>query len=543
MSSRITIIILLALAWAGFAGAWYFLSPEGVAVRLSVVGLLVLVGLAALSFELAAPGTFGLVLKQMRQRALSSWLTLLSVVLGVALATAVMVLQRQGPALFAQSDFGYDVLVGAKGSKLQLVLNTVYHLAASPGNIPYELYERMETGPRTPVKWAVPFAVGDTYNGMRIVASTAELFPSDHDGKPLPDGASFEYRLGRTFELAEGRAYHPQKFEAVIGSEVPRRAGLAMGSTFKATHGQDSGDVHDETWTVVGVLDRTGTANDRVIFIPLTSFYAIPEHESALEQIFRLEQINQAARKGAKPPEAKAPETKPAAKDDDPDEGESLLVDIKGEDEGDDAHAGHHHDAFAMNPDGTIDLKLPKEQWKLSAIAVRSRGGFPGMQTRWGLHNLPDAMAVNPASEMRQFFDTFLKPSTWVLLAVSVLVTVVAAVSILVSIYNAVSARQKEIAVLRALGATRVRVLTLICLEAGLIGLVGAVLGTILGHLVCAAGSVYMERAVGRGFNWFSVGWPEGIYLVGVVAIAVVAGLVPALKAYRTPVATNLVAA
>src|SRR3954466_2069592 len=98
-----------------------------------------------------------LVLKQMRQRALSSWLTLLSVTLGVGLAIAIMVFHREGEQLFAQTDFGYDIIVGPKASPLQVVLNTVYHLDVSPGNIPYSVYENLAAPNNQFVRNAVPF--------------------------------------------------------------------------------------------------------------------------------------------------------------------------------------------------------------------------------------------------------------------------------------------------------------------------------------------------------------------------------------------------
>ena len=143
---------------------------------------------------------------------------------------------------------------------------------------------------------------------------------------------------------------------------------------------------------------------------------------------------------------------------------------------------------------------------------------------------------------MREFFDIFLRPSMLLLQAVSWLVLIVAAVGILVSIYNSVSARKQEIAILRALGATRGRIVTLLCVEAGLIGLFGGILGIFVGHLVGIGGSMYMEQLVGEGLPWLTIQRGEWIYLVAVVGIAVLAGLAPALKAYRTPVATNLVA-
>jgi putative ABC transport system permease protein len=130
-----------------------------------------------------------------------------------------------------------------------------------------------------------------------------------------------------------------------------------------------------------------------------------------------------------------------------------------------------------------------------------------------------------------------------VLLIISVLVTIVAAASIMTTIYNSVAARRREIAILRALGATRVRILSLITFEAALIGLVGGLAGFVAGHLLCAVGSVFAQRTVGEGINWLKFDQWEIAYLVAVVFLAFLAGLVPALKAYTTPVATNLAAA
>jgi putative ABC transport system permease protein len=210
------------------------------------------------------------------------------------------------------------------------------------------------------------------------------------------------------------------------------------------------------------------------------------------------------------------------------------------EEHGEHGHAEH----FSLNPDGTINLGIPKDEWQVSAILVKARSGFAASSIlyRFKLIDLR-ATAVNPAEVMRQFFDNFLKGSTMILLVISLLVIVVAAVGILVAIYNSVSARMREIAILRALGATRNRILALICLEAGLIGLVGAVLGIVAGHAIAAGASVYLNRLLGQGIRWYSLGIFELWCLLGVVAIAALAGLVPALKAYKSPVATNLTTA
>jgi putative ABC transport system permease protein len=466
---------------------------------------------------------FQLVLKQMRQRALSSWLTTLSVLLGVALAIATLLVQREGQSLFGQTEYGFDVLVGAKASPTQLVLNTVYHIDRSPGNISYSVYEQLNVPRHPQVRHAVPYAVGDTYKGLRIIATTPKLFGISDKGEPME--RPFEYRPGRSYELAEGRVFHPAKFEAVIGSDVSRLTGLKLGDRFQASHGSpvagQSEDVHDEQWEVVGVLEPSRTANDRVLFIPLISFYTISEHEHALEAQAAIKAGENPARLRAGGPAAAA-----AAEPGDP------------------RYAGAiEHPAYWLMPDGTIEIKLPQDKWQISAVLVKSRSAFAAQTLMYTLPLRTEAAAVNPAQVMREFFDIFVTPSSYVLLAISVLVTVVAAVSILVSIYNSIAARRREIAILRALGATRTRILTLICVEAALIGTLGAVLGLIAGHLIGAAGSFFLQRLVGEGINWLVTSPIEWIYLGVVILLAVLAGLVPALKAYRTPVATNLVAA
>jgi putative ABC transport system permease protein len=253
---------------------------------------------------------------------------------------------------------------------------------------------------------------------------------------------------------------------------------------------------------VVGILGPTHTANDRVVFIPFESLYSIGEHDiGMLYQLY--------LHKGLPPPPQNA----------DPD---TVKV-------------------YTQDPDGTFHILLDKEAWELSAILVKGRSEYTTERLMYDLNNGDAVMAVNPAQVMRQFFDQFLSGPTLVLLVIAALVSIVAAVGILVSIYNSVAARLREIAILRALGATRARVLSLICMESALIGLFGGIAGLVAGHLLGALGSFYFNRMVGQGINWVSTDRYEWYYLAAVVVVALIAGLVPAMKAYRTPVAVNLV--
>src|SRR5258706_289079 len=399
---------------------------------------------------------FQMVIKQMRQRSLSTWLTLISVLLGVSLAVAIMILRREGQNLFAQTDFGYDILIGPpKGSPLQLTLNTVYHMDVSPGVIPYSIYEDMaRKAPALPghpdyrpyVRWAVPFMVGDSFQGRRIIGTSPAMFGVDDNG--APSAHQFEYRRGESYQLAEGRAFAPRKFEAVIGSDVAKTLHLRLyddklsqeeneknGGAFRATHGMpgpnDKPDIHKPRWHIVGILKPPHTANDRVLFIPFISLYAIAEHEEGMidQALMKAnidpsrippERLDEVLGKLGLDPQKipdtvkkkfklKAAATKPAAAAASKDVDELLKSATvtpepdKKEEEGEDPDAYHLDDHGAIVPD------LPPEEWAISAILVQSRGGYQAQRLMYNFKVIDDrATAINPATVMREFFNTFL---------------------------------------------------------------------------------------------------------------------------------------
>jgi putative ABC transport system permease protein len=355
---------------------------------------------------------------------------------------------------------------------------------------------------------------------------------------PLP------YRPGKLLQTDQGRIFAEDRFEAVLGYDVAHLTNppLKIGDSFKATHGfprpGQTPDIHPSIWKVVGILKQTHTAADRVVYIPLLTFYTIAEHGAGLV-------AQHALRTGGDPNAAIKEMQQVEAKKKAPAGGE-LMQNVNAPPPaaasgGDDDDVKH----YTVDANGRIhlDTTLPKDVWGLSGIMVRSRSPALVMGLMYNINNGEEAAAVNPASTMREFFAIFLKPSTIVLQIIVALTTVVAGVGILVSIYNSVSARLREIAILRALGATRVRILTLICVEAGLIGLIGGFLGLVAGHLLGFFGSIALNNMIGEGFDWVATDQWEWLYLLAVVVLAVLAGLVPAMKAYRTPVATNLVAA
>lgn len=210
---------------------------------------------------------FLLIRKSLRQHALSTVVTALAIALASGLVMSVFAIQKQTRAAFTGGGAGYDAVLGARGSQLQLVLNTVFHLETSPGNIPWSLYQEIKKNPG--VAAAIPYAVGDNYKGFRIVGTSDEIFTNP------------ELRQANKFKLQSGyRFFDPERKEAVIGSFVHEQTGLKLGDVFQPYHGlnYDEKMKHNDDYTVVGVLEPTNSPSDRVVWIPIEGIYRMSGH-------------------------------------------------------------------------------------------------------------------------------------------------------------------------------------------------------------------------------------------------------------------------
>lgn len=207
------------------------------------------------------------------RRKLVTLLTVTGVMLGSALICAVLTLHSETEKAFTAESSIFDLVVGAKGSPLQLVLSSVYHLDVPTGNIPYTQYEDLKKDKR--VKTAVPIGLGDNYSGFRIVGTIPEFFELTHrQSKDEPEE--------KIFTLAEGSVFQ-QDFDAVLGSQVAKQSGLTIGDTFHSSHGLISlpgTEDHEQfPYTVVGILAPSGTANDRAVFCSLQSVWHVHDAE------------------------------------------------------------------------------------------------------------------------------------------------------------------------------------------------------------------------------------------------------------------------
>ncbi len=401
-----------------------------------------------------------LALIYLRARLLITVLTVVSVALGLALATSVLLLARETQQTLMAESGNWNVLVGAKGSPLQLTLNVLYYLDQPTGNIDVGVWKTLAADKA--VQRIVPVNMGDNYFGTPIVGTTTEYFaPRAEAGERLLDrGVMFD-----------------KPFQAVIGAEIARRFDIPLGKQIVGSHGWSvGGEAHTAfPYTVVGILAPTGTSQDRAIYTDYHSVWKLHEHEAVEEE-------------GAKAPEAR-------------------------------------HRAEGMVTALLIQLHQAGRAYRFVDEVNRSQS----------------AMAAIPVDQISALGMNFIAPLQKLLLGVAYLVVLVAGLSILISLYLTIYQRRRDIAVLRALGATQGDVFRLITLEAALLAGIGVVGGWLLGHGAVAASSAWTLLHYGVAPHAWRTDGSEVVIAVSVWVLGILAGILPAVMAYRLPVAETLI--
>jgi putative ABC transport system permease protein len=279
--------------------------------------------------------------------------------------------------------------------------------------------------------------------------------------------------------VAQGRLF-AKPFEAVVGADVARRGQMTLGQQVMGAHGWGkSGDVHAQfPYTVVGILAPTGSSTDRGVYTDYHSVWIVHSHHHA---------------------------------DGDADEGT--------------AHEEGDHDPTKELTALLVTLSEPARRY----LMVQD------------LNRHENAMAVIPVNEISTLIQRFVTPLQGVLLAVAYLVIAIASLTILITLYLTIYQRRRDLAVSRALGATRLDIFRLITVEAAALSGLGVIGGFLLGHgMVALAAPLAMEK-LGILPNPWLVAPLEWRVAISVWVIGIIAGLLPAAIAYRLPVVDTLV--
>ncbi len=379
--------------------------------------------------------------KNLKASGFRSILTLIMLAAGVALAVLLSALNESVDQGFKKNIKGTDMVVGAKGSPLQLILSAIYQIDNPTGNI--SKAEADQLAKNRLIDRTVQLSFGDSYKGRKII------------------GTSPEYMDWYGAELRDGRAWS-KPFEAVVGAQVAVETGLKIGSTFHSAHGSDiDAEVHDHIdFKVVGIMEHSSTILDRVILVSDQSIRDLHHSEPGAE-----EEIT------------------------------AMLVRFK-------------------NKMGMLSLpRLVNEQTSMQAA-------LPAIE----VNRLMGLFSVG-----RQVFEI-----------VTILLLALGGISVLVSMISAMSDRAYELALIRAMGAGRSKLLVMILTEAALLGLFGAIFGIIFGHVAQALLKEQMMMKYGFELNPLQFTGFEIALLLGTVLICVFAALFPALSASRRDVFKTL---
>jgi putative ABC transport system permease protein len=196
-------------------------------------------------------------------RRFTALLTVISIALSVALLVGVERLRTEARESFANTLSGTDLIVGARSGPVQLLLYTVFRIGDATNNISWKSYQEIAALPK--VAWSVPFSLGDSHRGFRVLGTTPAYF--EH----------YRYARDRQLEITEGEPFS-DLYDAVLGAEVADKLGYKISDSIIVAHG--ASDVsfarhENKPFRVSGILARTGTPVDRTVHVSLEAIEAI----------------------------------------------------------------------------------------------------------------------------------------------------------------------------------------------------------------------------------------------------------------------------
>jgi putative ABC transport system permease protein len=433
-----------------------------------------------------------LVLAYVRRRPLSTLLVVLLLALGVATIALTQLVTATLESRLHRDAAGIDLVVGAKGNPLQLVLAGVYHVDVPPGNIPLSSVAMLRANPM--IREAIPLALGDSFRGFRIVGTEPSLVTLY--GGTLAGGAMWRAPM-----------------EAVLGAEVARTAGVGPGGTFAGAHGLGAGggEHGDRPYRVVGVLASTGTVLDRLVLTSLDSVWSVHD-------------VHHGAGSGAGTDEAPLPATEADRDHDHGHAGGNEAPPATGDTTG-----------SAATPTGAA-LAVPRE---VTLVLVRYASPVAAASLPRAINSESALVAASPAYETARLLTVF-GVGIDIVRAFAVLLVAASALMLFVALAQALDERRYDLAILRALGARRAQVAFVLLAESLLLTAMGTVLGLALAHGLAALAAATVPQAAplaaaARGFA------PAEWAIAGLaLAAGILAALWPAWRAWRLDVAATL---
>ena len=448
--------------------------------------------------------------KNIIHKPLNSILCVCLLLFGVSIISVLILIQHQLEQKFERDLENIDLVVGAKGSPLQLVLSAVYHIDAPTGNINFAEAKTLMNNPM--VEEAIPMAYGDSYHGYRILGTTEDYL----------NKYSAQFREGHIFQ---------KSMQAVLGAKVARTSKLKIGDTFYGSHGQVEGvHVHNEyAYQVVGILENTNSVVDNLV---LTN----------IESVWEVHNDNH----GHEPEAEEAQHSKNHEEHEHHDDSENEREHehkTNHEHEINHKHEGNHEHQTKQVHENESKLKKSKtihnpDSLDITAVLLKYKTRNSAMGMPRYINQQTNMQAVIPALEVNRLFY-MLGVGTTTLKWIAGGIIFMAGFSVFLVLYSRLRERQYELALMRSVGYRTKDLFGLLLYE----GLLLAGIGYIFGWLLSRIGLYFISRQAENDFNLhFGGQWinEEISLLFLTIFIGVVASLLPAWKAMRMDVSAKL---
>jgi putative ABC transport system permease protein len=438
--------------------------------------------------------------------------TALSIILltaSVAIITLLILLENQFEKKFNDNIDGIDLVLGAQGSPLQLILSSAYQVDAPTGNIDYA--EAKTWMKNRLVKTAIPLAFGDNYKGYRIVGTTPDYLI--HYGATIAGGRVFE-----------------NNFEVVLGSAIAKNLNLKVGDKFFGSHGDAAeGEVHeDHAYIVTGIASETGKVVDNVILCNIPSVWAMHDHEHT---------EGEEAHEGHDHEEEGHNHEGTEAHHEEHDHDHAAEAAAARHDED-----GHGHEAHAEGEthDHEHEEVINEEGKEITAVLLKMRSPMAILTWQRMIPMNTKMQAAAPGKEINRLFSLFgIGLQALQYLAYGIMF--ISGISIFIALFNTLKERKYEFALLRVNGASRLQLLSLVLIESLLLCITGFIFGTVVGRIALLLISGSSESEFKMSFNPFEFVWEKEGYLLGLtIFVGILAAVTPAVKAYSLNISKTL---
>lgn len=410
-------------------------------------------------------------LASLANRRFTALLTVFAIALSVCLLLAVERVRTEARASFANTISGTDLIVGARSGSVNLLLYSVFRIGNATNNIRWDSFEHFAN--HRQVKWAIPISLGDSHRGYRVMGTSTAYF--EH----------YRYARSQALKLAQGREFADDPFEVVLGAEVAQALGYGLGEKIVLAHGVATISLvkhDDKPFTVVGILERTGTPVDRTLHISLAGMEAL-----------HIDWQNGMPARGA----------------------------------------------AQISADQARAMDLQPKQITAFMLGLNSKIATFSLQREINEFRGEPLLAILPGVALQELWS-LMGTAEQALFVVSLFVVLTGLIGMLTAILTSLNERRREMAILRSVGARPWHIASLLVLEAFALALAGVALGVALLYLGIAGSQGFVQANYGLYLALSAPSSYEWKLLGSILAAAVAMGSVPAWRAYRQSLADGL---